>query len=340
MPAFARFSTAAARGYKPLGAAPYALNIVESTGGENGTVNITWKNNIQNRSIYLQYSINYGSWLNVGQIGNSTSTTAYTTVFGTNVVNLRVRLQYLTATGSLSNIYTISNAITTRPAPPYFYEPSFPNSLNIVRGYIANNGYMQVGVYPVSAANTTTTITRNGTTIATNVTSPNTYSFTANATLVTWGARSYNSATGLYSTLVTQNTYVEGYYNASWSFSISSASATIRNFSIYYNGNLSIAPTYVYNGGIQFFIRYIAERYCDSLGYNVLIASSEQINGQYYTYYNSTQGLGGFVYDQSGAEYGASETYNVYMLDLFSNYIQPAGGTSFYYYVGYSDSPC
>lgn len=337
MPAFARFSTAAARGYKPLGAAPYALNIVESAASENGTVNITWKNNIQNRTIYLQYSVNYGSWINIGQIGNSTSTTAYTTVFGPNVVNLRVRMQYMTATGNFSNIYTISNAITTRPAPPAFYDPNFTYALNIVRGYMANNGYMQVGVYPSSPANTTTTITRNGTTIATNVTSPNTYSFTANATLVTWGARSYNSATGLYSTLVTQNTYVDGYYNASWSFGINSGSGTGRNFSIYYNGALS---TYVYNGGIQFFMNYTADRYCDSTGNTVLVSNTQQVVGPYYAYYNAGTTLYGFVYDQTNAAYGANETYNVYMLDLFGNYIQPAGGTSFYYYVGYSDYPC
>jgi len=337
MPAFARFSTAAARGYKPLGAAPYALNIVESTGSENGTVNITWKNNIQNRTIYLQYSVNYGSWLNVGQIGNSTSTTAYTTVFGSNVVNLRVRLQYMTAGGNFSNIYTISNAITTRPAPPYFYEPSFIN-YPLIKGYIANNGYMQVGVYPSAAANTTATITRNGTTIATNVTAPTTYSFTANGTLVTWGARSYNSATGLYSTLLTQNTYVDGYYNASWSFNISSASGASRTFSVYYNGGLS---TYVYNGGIQFFMNYIADRYCDSTGNTVLVSNTQQVVGPYYAYYNAGVTLNsGFVYDQSGAAYGVNEQYIVYMLDSFNNYIQPAGGTSFYYYVGYSDSPC
>jgi hypothetical protein len=315
------------RGVKVGIPAPINFQAVESTVLEGGTINLSWTNTVNNKTIQLQYTVGASGWLNYTSYGAG-STSATITMQANGVYSFRIA--YLD--NSIPSVNKAQANVTTRPYPPrlsygYYYGDQDPN----LKGYLSNNPYSQANAfarfnidgnssYQGSAGAVTYALTQDGSSVYTNVAAgtQNTVTNYGTYTLWTFVARTYSAQTGLYSTAVNHSQYVGAYFQGGYGGNLDSYSGNQRYFSFTCSNQ---TPNLAYEQKWKYSIWYSTAIYCESTGAWQLSSSNGWNNvsstftgaGTYY------QWISGFPYTVVNGPTNYQDFITFRLLDQFGN---------------------
>jgi hypothetical protein len=309
-------------------AAPINFQAVESTVLEGGTINLSWTNAVNDKTIELQYTVGGSGW--VTYTTYSAGSTSATITMQTNGV-YSFRIAYLD-NSYIASVNKAQANVTTRPYPPrfsydYYYGDQDPN----LKGYLSNNPYSQANAfarfyiagnsaYQGNSAVVTYSLTQDGSSVYTNVAAgtQNTVTNYGTYTLWTFVARTYTATTGLYSTAVNHSQYVGSSTGGGIGGNLVSYSGTQRYFSFTCSGGI---PQIAYENKWKYSIWYNSAIYCDSAGaYQASfgngwnnVSSIFAVSGTVYEY------ISGFPYASAAGAVNYQDFITFRLLDQFGN---------------------